>query len=177
MRSCSPLLLSRMASSESTCNLEDSEIRLRKSPPPFFRSSLVLFLILFGTGCQGVTDYCDLGKQDFWLESLSDWLNLAIQSGVIGFLITLIVSLFLYRAQLQKVREWDVTASSHPRFLPLWVIPALLIAIALMPAILFLPLDCSIRLAHIIGAWAGSFIGWGIVYTYYSISVKKILKN
>jgi len=137
----------------------------------FFRNSLVLTLMLFSTGCYGVSDYCENGTTGLWIDGLGVWLNLALQSGAVGFLITLIVSFFLYRLQTKRVEQWVITQSPNtPPSLPSWLIPTILIIVLLLPFLIFLPLICSMRWAHVVGMCLGSVVAWGIVFKLYYLN-------
>ncbi len=137
----------------------------------FLRNLLIIFIVFFGAGCYEVTDYCENGTTSLWIDGLGVWLNLALQSGVIGFVVTLVVSFLLYTAQLNKVKEWTVTKSPHvPPSLPTWLIPISLIVILVIPFFVFLPLICSMRWAHVVGMCMGSFVAWRIIFKIYYLN-------
>ncbi len=178
MKNCPALF--KTPASELTYNSDDSEVRLRKSPPPpFFRNCLIILLVLFGTGCEGLYEHCDSG---FWERSPADWLNLFIQSGVVGFVLVSIVSVVFYRLQLNKLREWNIAKSPNPPSLPSAVIWILLVVILLLPLIVvFLSSNnCSMSWswALIFGIWVGSLLSWWAVRKFYYLhNLKKYFKN
>jgi len=182
------LILSKKSSTKNLCLFAyASEIEPMKiysgrklTFPPFFRSSLLLILVFFGTGCGAITenypDYCTYGPELFWIDTLAAWLNVAIQSGVIGFVIMVVISIILYVPQLFLVKKWAITESPKaPPSYSSWVIPVALTIIVFAHLVFFLGLlGCGMIWVHMLSILLGSLLGWFLIFNIYLIFLRKL---
>ena len=137
------------------------------APPPFFRSAVVLVLAFACTGCGSLIPYRDSG-----IFAGSKFL-LGLQSFIVGLAFSSLLSYFLYRVQIKKIKGWDITkhGDSVPSLSP-WVLPAVplfLVFLIFSLAIILYPyyLYVSNLFSHITGAFMGCGIGWWFVFRFY----------
>ncbi len=153
-------------------------------PPPFFRGSAVLVLVLACAGCTGPDGslaYSEVCERGIFPGMLPLWFDLFLQSFIVGFTVASIVSIILYRIQLGRLRGRDITSYvNKPPSLPFFAIPAVCLILVVSPllfALLFLGEDCFYvyKWSIIVGMWVGGFSGWALVFqAYFQSGIKKI---
>ncbi len=157
-------------------------------PPPFFRNTALLVLVLTSAGCAALDNHCRSGFDGFTTRIqqgfpfLPFWLVLGIQSAILGLAVALLFSWLLYFIQLRQLKNWDISKSGNPPSpVSSWVIPTVFLFFLVFPFLLFLILvgDCesSYRWSHTLGACAGFLIGWGFVFVVYFLrEIRKLRK-
>ena len=150
-----------------------------RSLTSFFRNSAVLFLVLFSTGCTEIDQHCQGGAilGAYWLPSwFPEWLFLSTQTGLVWFVLISVSGIFLYRTQLNLRKNWSLRNSENlSPSLPSWSIPLIFGVLLFLPIVWFLIIVqlaggyCSFlqTLFSILGAWAGSILGWWLAFQFY----------
>lgn len=158
-------------------------LRSEKSPqiprPPFWSKTLVLVLLLAGSGCSQLNTTCQSGI----LGNTYDWFLLFPSTALFAAIFAALLSVGFYLLQVRKLGKWNLrTSESAPKTRPAPLFPFVIVLIPLVLILLFFGADCSNsqKGAHIAGialGWVlGYFIGFFVFQTK-TRSYKKISSN
>ena len=127
--------------------------------PHFGPKTLLLVLLLAGTGCSQLNDVCQGGISG----NTYDWYTQLPVTFAVSVLMALAISVIFYLCQVRKLGKWNLkTSESAPRVPLARLFPFIIILLPILLIVLFFGAECSDpqKGAHI----GGVILGWSTGY-------------